>query len=384
MSATHHRILTTHVGSLPRPDSLVPKLVSIDRGDARMTEAVATEIAAAVDDVVARQITAGVDLVSDGEMSKMSYTNYLKHRLTGFDGEGTPLNGAADLVANPAFAAFMQGNAQENPLAPPACNGPVAPRDDALLQADLANFRAALDRHPPVGAFMNAASPGVISMFMANRYYPDDDAYVEALADAMRGEYEAIVAAGFDLQIDAPDLAMGRHTGYRHLSLDEFKRVAHRNMLALNHATRGIDPARMRMHLCWGNYPGPHTHDVPIAEVFDIVMQARPNQLLFEAANPRHAHEHAVFAERAAEIPQDKLLIPGVLDTNTNCIEHPELIAERLLRFAAIVGRDRVIAGTDCGFSTVASRPRVFPTLVWQKLDAMREGARLASEKLWR
>jgi len=378
------RILSTHVGSLPRPDALIPLLQAQDAGKLSNPSELRQTITTAVNDAVQDQLRAGVDHVSDGEMSKWSYTSYIVHRLSGFGGEGKPLLAPQDLVDNSDFAEHLRSNAEDNPLNPPACIAPLEPKDEAPLQRDLSNLQEAVLLHKPMSAFMNAASPGVLSIFMPNEYYPDEDAYIDALADVMRDEYEAIIAAGFDLQIDAPDLAMGRHTAYRFQTIDQFKETAQRNLAALNHATRNIDPTRMRLHLCWGNYPGPHTHDVPLAEVFDLVMQARPSKLLFESANARHAHEAQVFKDKASKIPDDKVLVPGVIDTNSNCVEHPEVVAQRLLRFADIVGKDRVMAGTDCGFSTVASRPRVFPTLVWKKLAAMSEGARIASEKLWR
>ena len=369
------RILTTHVGSLPRPADIIPLLVAQDRGAAVDEAHLDSLVAAAVDDVVARQIAAGVDVVSDGEMSKMSYTNYLRHRIAGFDGQGRALSGAGDLVANPEFAEHMRRQAEENPLKPPACNGALRIKSRVPLERDLAHLKTAVDSRKPHRAFLSAASPGVVSLFMENQHYPSTDAYLAALVDVLREEYEAIAAAGFDVQLDAPDLAMGRHTGYRQLSDKDFLAACARNVEAINAATRNIPAERLRLHLCWGNYPGPHTHDVPVADVLEIVLQARPQHLLFEAANPRHAHEHEVFAAKRHLIPDDKILVPGVIDTNTNCVEHPDLIRQRLLAFGRIVGLERVMAGTDCGFSTVASRPRVFPTLVWQKLAAMREGA---------
>ena len=329
------------------------------------------------------QINAGVDIVSDGEMSKPSYTNYLKDRLNGFGDGTTQLMVPEDLEKNPRFAAMLAKNAEDNPLAPPACVGPISTKDTSALETDLRNFRKAADRHHPSAAFMNAASPGVISIFMPNEYYATEDEYVFALAGAMSEEFSTIVDAGFDLQIDAPDLAMGRHTFYKHLSTADFRRKAERNVEALNAATKDIPAERMRMHLCWGNYPGPHTCDVALDTVFDIVMKARPQVLLFEAANPRHAHEHLTWSELKAGIPDDRILCPGVIDTNTNCVEHPELIAERLENFARIVGGERVMAGTDCGFSTVADRPRVFPDFVWQKLRAQRQGADIAAGRIW-
>lgn len=377
------RILTTHVGSLPRPKQLIAPIVARDRGEVYDEQALPGLVAESVDQVVAAQINAGVDIVSDGEMSKPSYTNYLKDRLNGFGDGTTELMVPEDLARHPNFMSAMARDNENNPLAPPACTGPISSRDTGPLKRDIDNFRTAADKHKPAGLFMNSATPGVVSIFMPNAYYPTEDEYVWALADALRDEYEAIVEAGFLLQIDAPDLAMGRHTFYKHDSLEQFRQKAARNVEALNHATRNIAPEKMRLHLCWGNYPGPHVCDVALGDVFDIVMTVRPQTLLFEAANPRHAHEHRVWAERQSDIPQDKVLCPGVIDTNTNCVEHPELVAERLENFARIVGGDRVIAGTDCGFSTVADRPRVFPDFVWEKLRAQREGADIAAKRIW-
>ncbi|MEZ5649340.1 MAG: cobalamin-independent methionine synthase II family protein [Burkholderiaceae bacterium] len=377
------RILTTHVGSLPRPAELIEPIVAKDRGGSYDPDRLRELIARAVDGAVRAQMEAGVDIVSDGEMSKPSYTNYMKDRLNGFGDGNTELMKPQDLELNPNFMAMLARQGVANPLKPPACTGPISVKDAALLDEDLRNFRAAIDHHRPAGTFMNAATPGVISIFMPNAYYPSEDEYVFALADALAHEFEAIVAAGFQLQVDAPDLAMGRHMAYKALSLEEFRSRAQRNVEALNHATRNIAPEQMRMHLCWGNYPGPHTCDVAIGSVLDIVMKARPQTLLFEAANPRHAHEHRIWAERKRDIPDDKILCPGVIDTNTNCVEHPELVAERLENFASIVGGERIMAGTDCGFSTVVDRPRVFPDFVWQKLRAQREGADIAARRIW-
>ncbi|MEM9009578.1 MAG: hypothetical protein AAGE18_00005, partial [Pseudomonadota bacterium] len=375
-------IRTTHVGSLPRPAELVASLIAQHRGTPHDPDVLAAQVSAAVEDVVAAQVAAGVDIVSDGEMSKMSYTTYIRHRLSGFGKGEVPLARPADLDAYPGLDAYFgHGGAEGRPL-PPGCIGPVAVRDRTPLEADLANFRAAVAKVRPHRGFLTAASPGVIALFMPNAHYPSEDAYVAALADAMRDEYGAVINAGFDLQVDAPDLAMGRHTDYRALELSEFRRLAARNVEMLNAATAGIPAERMRLHLCWGNYRGPHTHDVDLADILDIVLKARPAAILFEAANARHGHEHAVWAERRREIPDDKVLVPGVIDTNTNRVEHPELVAERLTTFAAIVGEERVIAGTDCGFATVANRPRVFPDLVWEKLRAQKQGAEIASARL--
>ncbi|NKC13919.1 MAG: epoxyalkane--coenzyme M transferase [Gammaproteobacteria bacterium] len=379
-----NRIQTTHVGSLPRPVELIGPIVAKDRGAPYDEDELRRLVASAVNAVVEAQVESGVDVVSDGEMSKPSYTNYLKDRLNGFGDGDTQLMVPLDLEQSPAFMAMMAKNAENNPLTPPACTAPISAKDLTPLESDIDNFRVAINKHGPGGAFMNAATPGVISIFMPNQYYASEDEYVFALADAMQAEYEAIVNAGFRLQLDAPDLAMGRHTYYKNLSDADFRKRAVRNVEALNHATRNIAPEQMRLHLCWGNYPGPHHCDVALDLVLATVMRVRPQTLLFEAANPRHAHEHRVWAERRQDIPDDKILCPGVIDTNTNCIEHPELIAERLDNFANIVGGDRVMAGTDCGFSTVADRLRVFPDFVWRKLQAQREGADLAAARIWR
>jgi 5-methyltetrahydropteroyltriglutamate--homocysteine methyltransferase len=314
-------------------------------------------------------------------MSKISYTNYMKHRLSGFEGAAPVPFTPEDLDAFPAMAETIPGGSPSSSLRIPACVGPIAVKDRAPLLSDIDNFHDAVAAAKPHRAFMNAASPGVIAMSMPNRYYEDEDEYVWALADALKDEYDSIISAGFDLQVDAPDLAMGRHTLYKTLSLEAFRRNAARNVEALNHATRDIAPGRMRIHLCWGNYPGPHTHDVPVADVIDIVLKARPNVILFEAANPRHGYEHAVWEANKALIPDDKFLVPGVIDTNTNGVEHPELVAERLRNYIRIVGPERVMAGTDCGFATIATRPRVHPDLVWEKLKSQRAGADIAAAR---
>jgi 5-methyltetrahydropteroyltriglutamate--homocysteine methyltransferase len=381
MKTSTDRILTTHVGSLPRPAALVPLLVAKDRDEPHDAAALAKSVAEAVKDVVARQVACGIDIASDGEMSKISYVNYIKHRLSGF-GDPAPLDWSpADMDAHPEYAQSLREPDDAPREDPPACRGPIGPGDRAPLDADLAVFRAAVDAAKPVDAFMNAASPGVIAMFMPNRHYASEGAYVEALAAALAEEYEAIHAAGFVLQIDCPDLAMARHMPFAGRPLEDFRRAAALNVEALNEATRNLPAEAMRMHVCWGNYPGPHTHDVAFREIADIVFTARPQAVLFEAANPRHAHEWEDLAE--INIPEDKILIPGVIDTLSSTVEHPALIAQQLLRFADIVGRERVMAGTDCGFATLASLPRVWPSIAWEKLHAMAEGAARASERLW-
>lgn len=375
------RILTTHVGSLPRPGDLIDLLVAKDRDQPHNAEQLEQQVTEAVTEIVERQVAAGVDVVSDGEMSKISYTNYVKHRLKGF-GDPEPLRWSPlDLRDHPEFVAAQRKLNNVNNLDPPACRAPIEAGDTAPLEVDLANFRAAVDGAKPVGAFLNAASPGVVAHFMPNAYYETRDAYVEALAEALTEEYEAIHNAGFLLQIDCPDLAMTRHMEFADHSLEEFRRAAEVGVEALNHATRNIPAEAMRMHICWGNYPGPHTHDVPLSAMADIIFKAKPSTVLFEGANPQHGYHHEDMAE--ANIPDDKILCPGVIDTNTNHVEHPKLVAQRLCAYADVVGRERVQAGTDCGFSTLASLPRVWPSIVWEKLKAMADGAALATERLW-
>ncbi|MGH7053743.1 MAG: cobalamin-independent methionine synthase II family protein [Stellaceae bacterium] len=385
-------IPTTHVGSLPRPPDLLALLEAREESRDLDREAYAARLAAAVREVVAKQIAAGLDSVNDGEMSKISYTFYVRHRLAGVgvaaggDVDKPPQTGAhRDLLDHPDYQERMnrrRGTAWFGRTAVPCCTGPVAYRDRAPLDTDLKNLAAACAAAKPAEAFINAASPGVLTKFVPDHYYRDEDAYVAALAEALKTEYEAIAAAGFILQIDAPDLGSARHNQYQHLSDNEFLRIADRNIAALNHATANIPPERMRMHICWGNYEGPHTHDIPLARVFPSCMRARPQGLSFEGANPRHAHEWEDL--RDLKIPDDKVLIPGVIDSTTNFVEHPRLIAQRIGRYADLVGRERVIAGADCGFATFAfiDNP-VAPSVVWAKFAALAEGAHIATDRLW-
>jgi 5-methyltetrahydropteroyltriglutamate--homocysteine methyltransferase len=382
------RILTTHVGSLPRSQAVTDVLFARERAEADAPASASVPapaegqavIAAAVAEVVRRQVTLGIDVVSDGEMSKISYATYVARRLSGFAGD-TPREPGQDLVEFPGLLRKLAERGSTAKYRRPRCVGPIAVKDTGPLEADLHNLRAAVREAAAAEAFMNAASPGVVALFQPNDFYRAQDDYLTALAGALQSEYEAIVAAGILLQIDAPDLAMGRHTMYRHHSLEEFERLAARHIEVLNHALRNVPAERVRMHVCWGNYEGPHHHDVPMERLLPIVLRARPQALLFEAANPRHAHEWAVF--KAARIPEDKILIPGVLATTTNYIEHPQLVAERIERFAHIVGRERVIAGTDCGFGTFAGFGPVEPEIAYLKLASMVEGARIASARLW-
>ena len=379
------RILTTHVGSLPRPKAVTDVVFGRERGDPISDTDFGTVIRGAVEDVVARQRSAGVDVVSDGEMSKISYATYIKDRLTGFDGDSSR-DPPADLQDFPAYLAKLANSGGTPSYRRPRCVGEIKPKDARPLADDIAWFKGALadqtDRgDPATDAFMNAASPGVIALFQPNDHYPSHERYLEALAEAMRIEYETIVSAGLLLQIDAPDLGLGGHTLFKGRPVEEYRRLAELHVEILNHALRNCPADRLRMHICWGNYEGPHHHDVPMDVVLPIALKAKPQALLFEASNPRHAHEWMCF--RDTPIPQDKILVPGVLDSVTNFIEHPLLVAERIERFAAIVGRERVIAGTDCGFSTFAGFGVIDADIVYAKLSTMAEGARIASERLW-
>jgi len=375
------RILTTHVGSLPRSQAVTDVLFARERNEVSDPQAAAKVIAEAVTEVVRRQVSLGVDVVSDGEMSKISYATYIAERLAGFAGD-TPREPGQDLVEFPGLLKKLAERGATAKYRRPRCVGEVRVKNLAPLQSDLRNLSAAVAAAGAPEAFMNAASPGVVALFQPNDFYRSQDDYLAALAEALRAEYEGIVQAGVLLQIDAPDLAMGRHTMYRNRSIEDFERLAALHIETLNHALRNVPAERVRLHVCWGNYEGPHHHDVPLQRLLPIVLQARAQGLLFEAANPRHAHEWAVFQDVA--LPEDKILIPGVLSTTTNYIEHPLLVAERIERFAAIVGRERVMAGTDCGFGTFAGFGPVEPEIAYLKLGSLVAGARIASARLWR
>ncbi len=375
------RITTTHVGSLPRSAAVTEVLFGRETDAPRDTARDDAVISAAVAEVVERQKSIGIDFVSDGEMSKISYATYIARRFSGFDGD-TPREPGQDLVEFPGLLRKLADRGSTAKYRRPRCVGPVSVKDLRPLETDIANLTRAVAASRPYGAFMNSASPGVIALFQPNDFYPTQDAYLDALADALAVEYEAIVKAGIILQIDAPDLAMGRHTMYRDRTLEEFDTLAARHIEVLNHALRNVPADRVRMHVCWGNYEGPHHHDVPLERLLPIVLKAKPQGLLFEAANPRHAHEWAVF--RKIRIPDDKIMIPGLLATTTNYIEHPELVAERIERFAQVVGRERVVAGTDCGFGTFGGFGPVEPDIAYLKLRSLVEGAQIASSRLWR
>jgi 5-methyltetrahydropteroyltriglutamate--homocysteine methyltransferase len=335
----------------------------------------------AVSEAVAKQVAAGVDVVSDGEMSKISYATYIRHRLTGFEIGEVPRATPKDLDDYPSFKDRLSKLGATPKYHRPICKGPIAVRDHSALHEDIRNLQAAVAQHGARAAFMNAASPGVIAVFQPNEYYPTHEAYLQALAEAMRPEYEAIVAAGLYLQIDSPDLAMGRHIKFRDVDDEIFLRNAELQVEALNYALQDVPGDRVRMHVCWGNYEGPHHYDIPFRKIVGVVLKAKPSVLLIEGANPRHAHEWAVWED--VPLPEDKVLAPGVIDSVSNFIEHPELVAERIVRVAKLVGRERVMAGTDCGFGTFAGFGAVHPDIAYAKLRALAEGAKIASRQLW-
>jgi len=388
MQTSTDRILTTHTGSLPRPDGLLEKLLAIGLGADPASLDFNAACAGAVRDVVAKQVETGIDIVSDGEMSKPGYTYYVRDRMSGLEAfeeppEGMPRRALQrDIAEFPDFAAAREIERSHGAkLVPTFCTGPVAYENLQPVADDIANLKEAIATTHPAEAFINAASPGVIPVFILDTHYGDEDSYLADLADGLAVEYEAIHASGLLLQIDCPDLAMARHGHYQGLSDTNFRRVVARNIELLNAATANIPPEAMRMHICWGNYPGPHVYDFPVAELIEPLMKARPQALLFEAANPRHEHEWADWHD--ADIPDDKILVPGVIDTSSNFVEHPRIVAERIQRFAGIVGRERVIAGTDCGFATFAGMGYVYESIAWAKLRALVVGAEMASDALW-
>jgi len=373
-------IKTTHTGSLPRTQDVVDMIFARENGEDYDRAAFDAVMTSACADTVAKQVAAGIDVVSDGETSKISYATYVKDRYTGFSGD-SPRNAPADLKLFPSFLDRLAKSGGTAQYARPMCTGPVRSKGQGELQTDIANLKAAMERHGAAEGFMNAASPGVISLFLQNEHYPSRDEYLAALADAMAEEYRTIVEAGLHLQLDCPDLALSRHMLFNDLSDAEFVRIAETHVEALNGALAGIDPARVRVHICWGNYEGPHVCDIAMDTVFATFLKVQASQLLFETSNPRHAHEWQVWRDRRSEIPDDKILVPGVVDTTTNFVEHPEVVAERLGRFAGIVGADRVIAGSDCGFGTFAGFGAVDPSIAYAKLDALAQGAALANSR---
>jgi 5-methyltetrahydropteroyltriglutamate--homocysteine methyltransferase len=380
MQRSTERILTTHTGSLPRPPTLVETLSALERGTRPDPAAFAEQVRDAVAGVVQWQVDAGIDVVNDGEAGKVGYSTYVTERLSGFGGTGR-MGTIQDVRDYPEWAHATGFDNVTELIVTPACVGDISYADRGPLEADIANLRAAADASSPHDVFMSAASPGVIALFLENQHYPTRSDYLQALATAMKEEYDAIHAAGFVLQIDCPDLAMGRHIEFPDASLEDWRRTAAENVEVLNEATRDIPAEDMRIHLCWGNYEGPHDHDVPLADILDIVFAARPSAISFEAANPRHEHEWQVFGD--ITLPEGKVLIPGVIDSTTNYVEHPELVARRLLDFAKLVGRENVVGGSDCGFATMAALMPVDPKVTFAKLRALAAGAEMASGELW-
>lgn len=380
MKRSSQRILTTHTGSLPRPQGLAEIEFAHDQREARAHPQYGARIREAVAEAVRRQVEAGVAVVNDGEASKVAYSTYVTSRLTGFDGEAGPRAPTPEETLFPEFYAGRPPVARRIKLS--ACSGPIAWRGDQEVQQDIANLKAALQGVNPDEVFMSAASPGVVSVFLPNAYYPSEEAYVFAIAEAMKREYKAIVDAGFILQLDCPDLAMTwNRAEFADKTVEDFRKVAQMHVEAANHATEGIPADRIRIHLCWGNTESPHVRDIPLARIIDVAFKARATAVSFEGANPRHEHEWKLFSE--VRLPDGMILIPGVIDSTTNFVEHPELVAERILRYATLVGRENVIAGSDCGFGTGAISTTVHPSIAWVKLQAMAEGAALATKQLW-
>jgi 5-methyltetrahydropteroyltriglutamate--homocysteine methyltransferase len=385
MKTSTDRILTTHTGSLPRPQSLMDIILRREKGETIDAATFEAATAKAVDEIVAQQVACGVDVVSDGEMSKPSYTTYIRHRVEGIQMDpraaekGRDIMIGNDLLAHPDFA-DRRRNFSDSPF--PGCVGPLKYKDRSALDRDLAHLKAAAAKSKPADVFMTAPSPGILTRFIINLHYPNEDAYVAALADMMKTEYRAIVEAGFVLQIDAPDLGSCRNNQYRDLTDDQFRKIAARNIEALNGALEGLPADKVRLHICWGNYEGPHNFDLPLLKIIDIAFKARVQAISVEAANPRHDHEWEDL--KTIKVPDDKVLIPGVIDSTTNFVEHPKLVAQRIGRYADIVGRERVIAGVDCGFGTaVRTDPIVADSIVWAKLKSLSEGAAIASGRLW-
>ncbi|MEM9171561.1 MAG: cobalamin-independent methionine synthase II family protein [Pseudomonadota bacterium] len=380
MKTSTDHILTTHVGSLPRPQSVTDLVFAKEREEPVDAELFESVISQAVDECVQRQVDIGIDVVSDGEMSKISYATYIKERISGFSGD-SPRNAPADLQDFPTFLEKLAKAGGTPEYKRPCCVGAIEVMDMGPLHQDLTMFRQAIERHKPADAFMNSASPGVIALFQPNEFYDSHDDYLEAIAEAMRVEYEGIVEAGLSIQLDSPDLGLGRHMLFKDKPEEEYIRLANLHVDVLNHALRNVPKESVRMHVCWGNYEGPHTHDAPMSTVLPIALRAKIGALLFESSNPRHAHEWTTF--RDTDLPDDLILVPGVIDSTTNFVEHPELVAERIKRFTDIVGRERVMAGTDCGFATFAGFGAVDGEIAYAKLAALAQGAALASRQLW-
>ena len=372
------KILTTHVGSLPRTQEVVDFIFAREKEQPYDHAAFDACMTSAVSETVRRQVEAGVDIVSDGETSKISYATYVKDRYTGFDGD-SPRNAPADLKQFPTFLQRLADDGGTPTYARPMCVGEVKSKGQGELEKDIANLKSAMAEYGVERGFMNAASPGVISLFLQNDFYPTREAYLEALANAMKAEYETIVASGLDLQLDCPDLALSRHMLFNDLSDEEFIKIANSHVEALNYALSDVPAEKVRVHICWGNYEGPHICDIPMSKMFDTLMSTKARYVLFETSNPRHGHEWSVFNDRKNDIPEDKVLVPGVVDTTTNFVEHPDLVAQRVDRFVDIVGADRVIAGSDCGFGTFAGFGAVDPEIAYTKLSSLSQGAAKSS-----
>ena len=381
MKQSTDHILTTHTGSLPRPPDMLGLLVEEQQRRLSERSQLEDSVRAAVREVFNRQVETGLDVVNDGEQGRVDYTVYVKDRLTGYDGESTPLGGMTDDVEFPELAELLKPFASPFQVRP-TCTGPIDWMDWPAVETDIENLRAASAGANAGEVFMTSPSPGQISRFLHNEYYPSDEAYIYALAGVMKRQYDAIVDAGFLLQLDCPDLALGRHQLFSHLSLEEFRAVAQMHVGALNYAVADIPADRMRMHICWGSTLGPHHTDVPIADVMDIVLTAKPCAVAFPGANPRHEHEWKVWRD-LIKLPEGKIIIPGVIDSTSNFVEHPEVVCDRLVRYAGVVGKENMIAGVDCGFGTFAGRLQVDSKIVWMKLASLVEGARMASEQLW-
>jgi 5-methyltetrahydropteroyltriglutamate--homocysteine methyltransferase len=371
------KIPVTHVGSLPRSQKVVDFIFAREREEPFNAAAFDAAMTEAVDDTVRKQVEAGVDIVSDGETSKISYATYVKDRYTGFSGD-SPRNPPADLKLFPSFLQRLANSGGTPTYARPMCTGAVLSKGQDELLKDIANLKAAMKKHGAERGFMNAASPGVISLFLQNAHYATREKYLAALADAMKAEYKTITDAGLDLQVDCPDLALSRHMLFTELSDDEFVKIADLHVEALNHALAGVPQDKVRVHICWGNYEGPHVCDIDMAKVLKTFMSVKARYMLFETSNPRHGHEWTTFRDRKHDIPDDRILVPGVVDTTTNFVEHPELVALRLERFTSIFGKDRVMAGSDCGFGTFAGFGAVDPNIAYAKLKTLREGADIA------
>ena len=375
------KVLTSHVGSLPRSQEVVDFIFARENEAEYDQTAFDVVMSDAVNETVAKQVKSGVDIVSDGETSKISYATYVKDRYNGFSGD-SPRNAPADLKMFPGFLERLADDGGTPQYARPMCKSNISSKGQGELEKDISNLKVAMKKNSIERGFMNAASPGVISLFLQNSHYKNRETYLAALADVMREEYETIVAAGLDLQLDCPDLALSRHMLFDDLSDDEFVKVAASNVDALNHALQNIPEEKVRIHICWGNYEGPHCCDIGMDKVFSTLMSAKAKYLLFETSNPRHAHEWTVFRDRKLEIPENKVLVPGVVDTTTNFVEHPELVAQRIDRFVEIVGLDRVVAGSDCGFGTFAGYGAVDPDIAYAKLKSLSEGAEIASHRI--